>query len=227
MKRVMVAVAVLAGSTVSVSAGGYVEPAVAPVPVMVAPTVMDRNWQGPYVGGSLTYGKGEVKAKDDLGDAISDAGFSRTLGDPDGWGGALRAGYDWQFNQFVLGLGGSYDFGKYEDSKELFDSGLDLDTKVSNVATVFVRAGYDMGQWMPYVLAGYSWADGRASIDGIGSEKVSLDGYTVGLGAEYMFNDRWSGFAEYNYTDFGDVEKTDGQVEADLSRINLGVNYRF
>ena len=63
------------------------------------------------------------------------------------------------------------------------------------------------------------WATVRQSED--------LDGVTIGFGGEYMFTQNWTGYAEYSYTDFGDIDNTDGQLEADLQQIKFGVNYRF
>lgn len=222
MKIATIAIAASLIGTAAYAGGPVVpvaEPTLAPAPVVVAPAT---PWQGGYVGGSLVYGDGTVDAKDEAADFLGFFGIDNTLGEPEGFGPALRIGYDWQFNKAVVGLGASYDFNKYDDTK--YDV---IDTEVSDIKTLFVRAGYDAGRWMPYVLAGYSWADGEASIDGLGSESVDLDGYTVGFGASYMITDRWVGFAEYNYTDFGDIDKTDGLLEADLNRLNLGVTYKF
>lgn len=179
-------------------------------------------WWGGYLGGSLTYAQGEVNARHDLEDLLSAEGIDKTLGDLEGWSGAIRAGFDWQYGGTVAGVGASYDFGKYDDTK--YDA---IRTEVSNSVMTFGRVGYDFGSVLPYLLAGYTWADGEASIDGFGSENVELDGRTFGLGAEFKLSQNWTGVAEFTYTDFGEVEKSQGQISVDLQRLNFGVNYRF
>lgn len=204
-------------------------------PVSMAPApMMMPSWSGGYVGANLNYGMGSLDATGDLGDVLSTAGLSRTLSEPDGTGGAIRAGYDWQTGRSVFGLGAEYNFGKYEGglsgeygavaAAEGFD---DLNVEIDEMVTVFARAGYAVSdQFLAYGLLGYSWANGTFSAAGE-SESEDLKGATIGLGGEYKFNQNWSTFGEYAYTNFGDIDNTDGNLEADLHQVKLGVNYRF
>ncbi|MFN8684171.1 outer membrane protein [Paracoccus sp. P2] len=156
---------------------------------------------------------------------------------PDGVSGAIRVGYDWQVGKGVFGLGGEYNLGKYDGGLSgvygdaLGELGGDLNLEVEKAATIFARAGYAVNEnLLAYGLLGYTWADvdGRAS-DGFEtySDSTDLDGVTVGIGAEYRFTNNWSGYAEYAYTDFGTVKDTEGNVEATMQQVKLGVNYRF
>ncbi|HEY0274636.1 MAG TPA: outer membrane beta-barrel protein, partial [Paenirhodobacter sp.] len=101
------------------------------------------------------------------------------------------------------------------------------DVKVSNLATLYGRAGYARDKWMVYGLLGYSWADGKVSYDAGGSDKASIDGVTYGIGGEYRINPNWSAYAEATRTDFGTIEKTDGQLKGDMDLVKVGVNYHF
>lgn len=208
MKTLWATLASISLAATTASAGGYTES-------------MAALWGG-YLGGTITYVQGEVNARHDFEDALSALGIDKTLGDIEGWSGAIRAGYDWQYGRTVAGFGASYDFGKYDDTK--YDI---IHTEVSNTLTTFGRVGYDFGTVLPYFLVGYTWADGEASIDGLGSESVDLDGGTFGLGTEFALSQNWTGVAEFTYTDFGEVEKSDGQIGVDLQRLNFGVNYHF
>lgn len=219
MKHIAFVSALAIAAATAAHAGGPVVPAPEPVIAPVAVVAPMTTWQGAYLGGSLVRGDGSIDGTDDLEAA-------GTLGDLEGFGGALRLGYDAQFNKAVLGAGASYDFGTYDDSRN------GLDSEISDIATVFLRAGYDMGQWMPYILAGYSWGSTELSLGDLSAEQ-DIDGYTVGLGGEYRFGAKWAGFAEITYTDFDELDCDDSApgsacgLEADLTRVNLGVNYRF
>jgi len=223
----------------SASAGGFINPVVnsqpAPVQPVTAMTVSD--WSGAYVGANINYGTGELNAIGELGDLASDAGVDRTISEPDGTSGAIRAGYDWQAGNAVFGLGAEYNVGKYKAGfrGELGDAvdtiGASAEVEIKDTATVFARAGYLVSpNFLAYGLLGYTRAKGEANASFEGeseSGSVTLSGATFGLGGEYKFSSNWSGYAEYAYTDFGDVRDTDGNLEADLSQIKLGVNYRF
>lgn len=236
--------AILALSATSAVAGGAVAPVVdvQPIaaPVIAAPV---PAWTGGYVGGNLNFGKANLDAAGELNDlrreAQDELGISlpRTLAEPDGASAALRAGYDWQAGRAVFGLGAEYNFAKYKSGLNgiygdiLDEVGIDGEVRVKNTATVFARAGYLINDnLLGYGLLGYTRAKGEASGSFEGesaSESVTLSGATFGLGAEYLVNANWSAYAEYTYTDFGDVRDTDGWLEADLSQVKLGVNYRF
>lgn len=200
-------------------AAGPVVPA--PEPFVLPPIPEEASWQGAYAGGALTWGSGSIDAKGDTAAALDAAGFDSTVAEPEGFGAALRGGYDWDLGRAVLGVGGTYDFMKPDD-KTYVPSTLEI----SKLATLFARVGYDAGPWMPYALAGYSWAEVEETFPGT-SETVDLDGYTVGLGLERRFNPRWSGFAEYTYTDFGDIDDVEGDLESDHHRVSIGARIMF
>lgn len=236
--------AILAVSATSAAAGGAVAPVVDVQPITVPVTSTPAPaWSGGYVGGNLNFGKANLDAAGELNDlrreAEDELGISlpRTLAKPDGASAALRAGYDWQAGRAVFGLGAEYNFANYKSGLngfygDVFDEvGADAEVRVKNAATVFARAGYLINDnLLGYGLLGYTRAKGKVSASFEGesdSESVTLSGATFGLGAEYLVNANWSAYAEYTYTDFGDVRDTDGWLEADLSQIKLGVNYRF
>src|SRR5690606_34426016 len=129
-------------------AGGYVAPVATVEPVVVAPTASVSDWNGFYTGANVNWGKGKLKAAGDAADFLSDEGLSRTLSKPDGVSGAVRAGYDWQFGRGVFGLGGEYNFGKYDGGLSgvygdaISEIGADANIEIEKAATLFARAGY-------------------------------------------------------------------------------------
>ncbi|ARO14780.1 outer membrane protein [Ketogulonicigenium robustum] len=203
MKRILAATTALVASATVAHAGGLAAPTIeapvtAPVAVIVAAPVVGA-FQGGYVGGALTYG------------FASD--YAGSTDDVDGFGAALRAGYDWQFGSWVLGLGAEYGYSDVKGTIAGTDVSLD-DTK-----SVFARAGYALDTWLPYATLGYTWS----GYDN-GTTSVDLEGASYGLGVEKLFTANWSGFAEYTVNDFDDVN---GVSDLDTQAVKLGVNYRF
>lgn len=190
-------------------AGGYVAPIIETAPVVIesAPAIIPA-WTGGYVGANLNYGKGELDYVDD-GDVLS------TI-KPDGASGAIRGGYDWQMGQGVFGIGAEYNLGKYKDTVE------DASYELKNVATIFARAGYAFNDnLLGYGMLGYT----RAKLEAPASFSETVDGVMAGIGAEYRFNEKWSSYAEYAYSDLGDASDT--YKDVNLNQVKLGVNFRF
>lgn len=232
-----IAIAISFISATAAFAGGTVAPVIENQPITVAPAIIPSTWTGGYLGGNINYGKNKVEAKGDLSDFLSDEGLSSTIAEPDGTSAAIRAGYDWQSGRGVFGLGAEYNIGKYEgglsgDYGDALDFvGASANIEVKNAATIFARAGYLVNEnFMAYGLLGYTRAKAElsASFEGeteSGSE--TLSGATFGVGGEYKFTSNWSAYAEYSYTDFGDLDDTDGLLEANFSQVKFGANFRF
>lgn len=255
MKKLFLSSTIGALSGSAALAGGYAAPVVEqPVVAMTTAPAPAGNWSGGYVGGNLTWGRAEVKANDRLFNGLSDVIYDetgydfaagelrdllgKTISKPDGVGGALRAGYDWQSGSVVYGVGGEYNLGKIDGGleggwregldliNEALDENIDPTVEISKAATLFGRVGYAAGDWMPYALLGYTWADGKVSLLGE-TAKADLKGITAGIGAERRFGDNWSGYGEWAYTNFGDVKDADKAIEVKMNQVKLGVNYRF
>ena len=99
----------------------------APTPVEPAPVYLPFSWTGLYVGVHAGYAWGDED--DDLARRFEDAGYQLTTAvgrrfDVDGFIGGAHAGYNVQFDSFVIGLEGDVDF-----------SGADGDHDFSSVAT--------------------------------------------------------------------------------------------
>lgn len=238
-KLTALATSLLALAAAPAFAGGYVAPVVDVEPVVVTPAPIVGTWTGGYVGANLNYGKAKFSGSEDVFDDDVLDGTLTYSTKPDGGNAALRAGYDWQRGNGVFGLGAEYNFAKYKgDYTETFtpvdETAMSLtgEARLKDVGTVFLRAGYAFNdQLMAYGLLGYSWGKVEASavVDGPDPEvfafSESVDGPTVGLGAEYRFNPNWSGYAEYAYTDFGKIGDTNDKLK--LDQVKLGVNFRF
>lgn len=202
MKMIGLSAAILTATATMALAGGPVATPVEPPVAAVAPTPQRviGDWQGVKVGANLNWGRSKA------------AGLA---GRPDGLGLGIRSTFDWQFDRMVLGFGSDLDFGKTSGTIG------GVPTDISRTATLFARAGYDAGQWMPYALAGYSKA--RLTT---GGARSSMEGYTLGLGTEYRINQTVSAYGEYTYTNFGNVAAL-GNAKVDTQKLRMGLNFRF
>ena len=216
-------------------------------PVSPEPAAID--WSGFYAGvhGGWAWGDAESEYGNDdynegglFGCDFGAWGCAVDL-EPDGGFVGAQAGFNFVFdNGLLLGVEGDYALASLSDDGEagvgFFNTHVDLD--IDQLASVRARLGMAMGQWLPFVTAGWGWAHGDRetfnSFFGTSSDSNWHDGWTVGAGAEYAINDAWSLKAEYRYYDLG--EETYGvnaiggegtEVDLDLHTVLVGVNVRF
>ncbi|MFU8881600.1 MAG: outer membrane protein [Rhodobacterales bacterium] len=197
MKLTRTLIAALGATVIAAPAfAGSVDPAPmepmiqAPAPVAMT---MGRDWTGGYAGLQLGY---------------ADVGTDSATGlSGDDVIGGVTAGYDWDFGNFVLGVG--------------FDADIaDLTVGPVTLERVYrlkARAGYDLGNGLLYATAGGVGAD----IDGLGYDT----GYFVGAGYEHMVTDTISLGGEVLYHEF-DNFKSSG-IDVDATTFQIRANYRF
>jgi len=235
MKKILVA-AMAAAVLGGIPALAADMPVKAPV---VAPAF---NWTGFYVGGHFGYGWAFPEITEDVT-------FTKVGNPPRPRGilGGVQAGYNWQAGSWVYGLEGDFTWSDIKGSSTcvipagtLACSGLpDL------FSTVTGRIGYAMDRALYYVKGGAAWMSEdfrHLSITiptCVGSPCTGSNstwGWTIGAGAEYAFDPRWSLRLEYDYLDFGSKEHvvvTNGATSDafDLTRtfqvIKVGLNYKF
>jgi len=220
----------------------------------VSPEPAGVDWSGFYAG--LHGGWGWADAESEYGnDAFNEGGapgcptsfgFFGELGcavdlEPEGGFVGAQAGFNFVFdNGLLLGVEGDYALASLNDSGEagtgFFNTHVDLD--IDQLASVRARLGMAMGQWLPFVTAGWGWAHADRetfnSFFGTSSDSNWHDGWTVGAGAEYAINDTWSLKGEYRYYNLS--EETYGvnaiggegtEVDLDLHTVQVGVNIHF
>lgn len=189
------------------TAGGVAEPVmtVAPTaPVMMAPApVMTGDWGGFYAGASIGYGKAS-------GDNNGVDVFNGN--DPDGALYGLHAGYNYDFGTLVLGGELEYQFTDIKDDP--------TDVSIDAIARAKVRAGYDAGNFMPYLTAGVA----QAYLNDSGTD-VDDSGYFYGAGLDYKFGENIVVGAEILQHQFDDFNGTGTDLEAMTA--SLRVSYKF
>lgn len=135
---------------------------------------------------------------------------------------SVRAGYDWQFGNWVVGVVGEYGAVNLGDDVTAFSTtpaSYTFSRDLNSVAAVRARAGWAFDSSLLYATGGMAWADmdhnfsttnGANSFTASGGDDV--DGYQVGIGydmkLELMGMSNWSLGVEYLWTslDDGDYE---------------------
>lgn len=164
-------------------------PAPAPVPVMVG-----GDWTGFYAGGSLGYA-----------DVTEDAGGF----DDDGLTYGVHAGYDYDFGAFVLG-------GELEISGfDLSDGGVDVDS----VARAKVRAGYDAGNFLPYIALGYAQLNTGGGLNG------DDGGEFYGVGLDYAWSDSIRVGGEVLQHEFDNFDGSGLNLEATTATVRVSFEF--
>ena len=172
-----------------------------------------------------------------------------TLGSPGGVVGGAQVGYNFQFNQFVIGAetdfqGTSLSGGGNNAPLTLFQSPYDgannyltpigaitgANISLPWFGTVRGRVGYLITPTLLlYGTAGFAY--GQVSAFGFSNTRT---GWTAGGGVEWMFAPHWSAKAEYLYVDLSSSGQTwrlrldIGQnFHPQLNVVRVGVNYHF
>ncbi len=191
----------------------------------VAPVVY--NWTGFYVG--LNVG-GSWGNQDSSLVTVAGVPVQSNSAKLNGIIGGGQIGYNWQFNQIVLGLEADFDgSGQKGDGDPLYaiaagapfctiacfpgapGATIAYTNKLDWFGTVRGRFGWAMDHWLPYVTGG--WAFGHGTINGTTttttpttatfSASQNYNGWTIGGGVEYALTNNWSAKAEYLYINYG------------------------
>ena len=210
-------------------------PAVVPVPVF--------NWTGFYIG---AHGGGGWNTWTGA-DPTNLGGRSSSVNGSGGVAGG-QVGGNYQINNFVVGLEGSYawsNIGVTTNSAFAGGAGFTLTLKNDYIATVAGRLGVAFNNVLLYGKGGAAFTrdkyDANNGLAGAlaGSASGSFDrtGWLAGAGIEWMFVPNWSVKAEYNYMGFGSITEqpvTTGNLAAapaavklDIQTATVGVNYHF
>ena len=201
-----------------------------------APSLSTFTWTGFYVGGQMGYGWGLNDGSVSWATAQGQIGpgfqGSQIGSGAHGVIGGAHAGYNQQFDRWVVGLEGSIDGTTLTKNIIVPGPNLILDpnqasgiggTVTGRVQTgvqgsVRARAGYAFGRLLPYVTGGVAIGsfnsdaqlfgvdlDGATSFAASGAKSATRVGWTLGGGLEYAVNNHWSLRGEYRYTDFGHI----------------------
>jgi outer membrane immunogenic protein len=193
---------------------------------MMAPVF---SWTGCYIGGNAG---GLWATKDWSGQASSSTDISS-------WLAGGQVGCNYQVSAWVFGIQGDYDWTNASASTTdaAFLATKDQ-TNIKSLASVTGRVGYTWDRLLGYVKGGGAWEKDDYSISSVGFVSTASEtrtGWTVGVGGEYAFTDWLTGFAEYDYYDFGtssiSLTGAFGTVAANIketqSVAKAGLNIKF
>jgi outer membrane immunogenic protein len=181
------------------------------------PPVYVFSWTGCYVGGNVG-GFWSNREWDDAGIFPGDPFVGQSFGthNANSWIGGAQAGCNYQFaGGWVVGIQGDYDWTNATGSSvNALVPFFTNQTHVKSLASVTGRVGYAWDRFLGYVKGGGAWEtadyNGLVTATGIVASTASatFGGWTVGVGGEYAFTDWLSGFAEYDYYNFGTQSTT-------------------
>ncbi|MDF2998479.1 MAG: porin [Xanthobacteraceae bacterium] len=244
---------------VMMSAGAAQAADMATKMVTKAPVVAPAfSWTGFYIGAHGGYGWGRTEWSDSY-DPLNPTTLQEddAAYDTDGWLAGGQIGFNYQIDQFVIGVEADASWaditgsGKYHvddlDPGTCIQSGDACRTEIEALGTITARLGVAFDRALFYVKGGAAWASvnhrsGWTDLDPAFSYHDNVDetrwGWTIGGGAEYAFADNWSVKVEYNYIDLGDDTVTFGydsewinpyraSVDQHLHIVKAGINYRF
>lgn len=176
-------------------AGGAAPPP--PVPVVIDPTPIQfgTDFTGASVGLQLGYADLSTTGPALEGDDV-------LLG--------LRAYYDYDFGNFILGGGLQF------DATDLDIGGV---ATLDSVTRLGLRGGIDLTDDWVYATAG--WAQARTSGGGVGDGT----GWFAGVGYEMLLSDSMTLGGELLYHEFSDFDLAG--LEAQATTAAISVNFRF
>lgn len=225
----------LAGTAILAFAGGAqaADLGMPRSPIAAAVMAPAFSWTGFYVGAQIGYGFG---GRFDTNAAVFGAAapFSSNIGQPAGIFGGVVGGYDWQVNNFVLGL--AADFSVADIRRRVIAGGLGgafVTAQLQWEGTLRARAGVLVTpDLLLYATGGLAFGQARAAVPALALAQSNTHvGWTVGVGGEYRFSPNVSTFVEYRYTELG-RRNFNGivpglQAGYEGHSVRLGVNYRF
>ena len=156
--------------------------------------------------------------------------------EPDGFLGGIHLGYNYQINQFVVGVEGDFDYANIQDSNPFSYETINgpvtgtLKLRSNWRGSARVRAGYAFDNFLIYATGGVAFADASLLTNGTGPSNTHI-GWTAGGGIEYAFTQNWIARIEARYTDFEKktYQTSLGPVRAKWNETaaTLGISYKF
>lgn len=231
---------IIAGTANVAWSADLVEPA--PVPV-AAPLV--PMWTGLYVGGLVGYAWSDEAwtLVDNAGPGnCNQCGNEVTSFGMDGFMGGFQIGYNYQIENFVLGLEADINFMNLDGKGEWSAQGGETrngTTEIDWLMTVGPRAGFVVDQSLFYIEGGYAAASESHSHLGnngnVFDGEETHDGWFIGGGLEYALDANWTIKGEYNYVDIGSEVSLSGDepnnavfdIDQNIQTFKVGLSYKF
>ena len=174
------------------------------MPVASAVVMPTFSWTGFYIGGQIGGAWMNNSTREFVTATGLASGFQRSFR-ANGLIGGIHAGYNYQVNNFVLGLEADLEAAGVSGGYTLAN-GNGTRFRENWQGSVRARAGVAVDRALFYVTGGVAFAQMRHSYFTpalIESFSQTRTGWTVGAGVEYAFTSNWTARLEYRYSDFG------------------------
>jgi len=237
--------ALAAGVLLGLGATGFAS--AADMAVKARPVVASvQTWTGCYIGGNVGGAWNRMDTELVTIDGIGPVAANYGRENDSGFVGGAQAGCDFMAGKdLVFGVQGMFDFGNVNGRHSITDfPTLSETNSLKSIGTATGRIGYLWTpQFLGYVKGGMAFMRDQnqlftAAGASFASSNFTLPGMTVGVGAEWMFTQNWSVFAEWNYMW---IEDKSGQyftpapgfagetlnVKPVSQTALIGVNYKF
>src|SRR5262245_19613721 len=260
MKKLLVASAALLALT-----AGTAQAADFPItPAYGGPIIVPAyQWSGFYLGANAGghFGNDKLTTASTGGfefapaEAAAIDAVSPTTLKPNGFIGGLTGGYNWQFNQFLVGFEVDADWMGGTARRTLLNlptffpgESMSNSTNAIFMFTARPRLGWVWDRALLYVTGGYAMGNVKFS-DAITANPpggfpftlattttAHMSGWTAGLGFEYGLSEAWTVKAEYLYVDLGTVTSPVSFSTTDVFNFKhkytdnvarVGLNYKF
>ncbi len=194
-------------------------------PVVKAPPPAASGGTGFYIGAVGGYSWSRAN----LSNAVSSVNYDV----PTGMAG-LTLGYNAQIGAFVYGAETDFNGAWNKGTNGVGAPCLGCQTGLIYFGTLRGRAGYAVGQALPYFTAGVAYAAIRTGLTGATKDTDVKGGWTAGGGVEYALGGAWSVKTEYLYFELQRASCDPGAcggggagVKVHGNLLRAGVNYRF
>lgn len=162
------------------------------------------DWSGLYIGGWV--GNACIN-----GGTLLDSTATEFIVDGCGLKGGALAGYNYQVNDWVLGV--EVDYGLSSRIVENTDPGADFNVKFDGLGSARAKLGYAFDDTMVFLTGGLAYADAELS-GGTGAAGTpfktneNIWGWVIGGGIEHAMTDAIRIRLDYMYSDFSDKDFT-------------------
>jgi outer membrane immunogenic protein len=232
-------------------------PSRAPPPVYLPPPPI-FTWTGIYIGGQVGYAWNNGSNRFNGFDPFFNGGQGVFLnssvgGTPNGVIGGGHVGYNYQINQWVLGLEGTVDGTSLSNTAvAAFPDGSNLQahSTADIQGSIRGRLGVAWDRALIYATGGVAFGGFNTNVSFNGNGAAGLPfftnasvsstrtGWTVGGGIDYAVTNNWSIFAEYRYTNFGSIRENNfgqlpigftfnGSRQIQQNQVQVGFSYKF
>jgi outer membrane immunogenic protein len=157
-----------------------------------APVVAPPSWTGFYLGGTLGYGWTKMSGVESSGDTF--AGNANLHGALVG----VHSGYNWQFNQWVLGIESDYSgtlgtsWSKEVCTVDDGNCGSFMHGELHGLASIRGRIGWAFDRTLIYATGGVGWGFFRGFVNSGTSiqspTSKTVTGGVIGGGIEWKYN---------------------------------------